>query len=57
MSDNEEIMENITCYLDSLITTINPGLDIPSSDHHPCQKHLEDLNDDISDYIKLINKL
>ena len=57
MSDNKEIMKNITYYLDSLIITINPDLDVPSPDHHPCQKCLEDLNDDIADYIELINKL
>jgi len=57
MSDNKEIMKNITYYLDSLIITINPDLDVPSPDHHPCQKCLKDLNDNTADYIELINKL
>ncbi len=57
MSDNEEIIKNVMYYLDSLIIIINSGLDVSSSDHHPYQKYLEDLNDDTADYIKLINKL
>ncbi|CAB4412465.1 unnamed protein product [Rhizophagus irregularis] len=57
MINNQEVMEEVTCYLDSLITTINPGLDAPLPDHHPCQKQLENLDDDMQDYIELINKL
>uniref|UniRef100_U9SSL0 Uncharacterized protein n=1 Tax=Rhizophagus irregularis (strain DAOM 181602 / DAOM 197198 / MUCL 43194) TaxID=747089 RepID=U9SSL0_RHIID len=30
---------------DSLVTTINPDLNALPSDHHQCQKHSEDFND------------
>ncbi|RGB22488.1 hypothetical protein C1646_776014 [Rhizophagus diaphanus] len=57
MINNQEVMEEVICFLDSLITTINPGLDAPLPDHHPCQKKLKNLDDDMQDYIELINKL
>ena len=57
MKDNDKIMEEVVHYMDSLVTTINPRLNAPFPDHHPCQKHSEDLNDDMQDYIELINKL
>ena len=44
-------------YLDSLITTMNPCLDAPVPDRHPCQKRSEEIADDLQDYIELVNKL
>jgi hypothetical protein len=57
MKNNDEIMEEVVHYLDSLVTTIDPGLNAPPLDHHLCQKRSEDLNNDMQDYIELINKL
>ena len=57
MVNNNEEMEKVVCYMDFLVTTINPGLDAPLSDNHPCQKCLEDLHNNMQDYIELINKL
>jgi ATP-dependent DNA helicase PIF1 len=57
MKEDEETMTNMVKYLDSLITTINPGLDSTVPDRHPCQKRPEELHDDLQDYIKLVNKL
>ncbi|GET55877.1 hypothetical protein GLOIN_2v1584803 [Rhizophagus irregularis DAOM 181602=DAOM 197198] len=37
--------ELVDWWYDSLVTTINPDLNAPPSDHHPCQKHSEDFND------------
>jgi len=48
-------MEEVIHCLDSLVTTINPDLNAPPSDHHPCQKHSEDFNDDMQDYVELID--
>jgi hypothetical protein len=57
MQNNNETMEEVVHYLNSLITTINPSLNAPLPDYHPCQKRSEELNDDMQDYIELINKL
>jgi hypothetical protein len=57
MKNNDETMKEVVRYLDSLVTTINPGLNAPLSDRHPCQKRSEEINDDMQDYIELINKL
>ena len=57
MKENEELMNSVVQYLDSLATTINPGLDAPVPNLHPCQKRSEDLHDDKQDYIELVNKL
>ena len=57
MKNNNEVMEEVVHYLDSLITTINPNANGPLPDNHPCQKQPKDLNDDMKDYIELINKL
>ena len=56
VNDNEE-MEKIVCYMDSLVTTINPDLDAPLPNNQLCQKCLKDLNVNMQDYIELINKL
>lgn len=57
MKNDEEIMKEVVNYLDSLVTTINPRKDAPPPDNHPYQKRSEDLNDDMRDYVELIDKL
>src|SRR2546421_106808 len=57
MKENENIMNEVVQYLDNLVTTINPGLDMPVPEQHPCQKKNKELRDDQQDYIDLINKL
>jgi hypothetical protein len=57
IKEDENKMNEIIQYLDSLVTTINPGLDMPIPERHPCQKKSNELNDDQQDYINLINKL
>jgi ATP-dependent DNA helicase PIF1 len=57
MKENEEIMSNVVQYIDSLVTTINPGLDAPVPNRHPCQKRHNEMNDDLLDYVELVNKL
>jgi len=57
MKEDENIMNEVVQYLDSLITTINPELDMPVPERHPCQKKSNELYDDQQDYIDLINKL
>ena len=57
MKENDEIMRNVMQYIDSLITIINPDLDAPVPDHHPCQKRPEEISNDLQDYIELVNKL
>ena len=44
MKDDEKLMNNVVQYLDSLVTTINPGLDVLFSERHPCQKHSDELH-------------
>ncbi|CAG8622461.1 21469_t:CDS:2 [Cetraspora pellucida] len=43
MKENEETMSNVVQYLDSLVTTINPGLDAPVPNHHSCQKRPDEI--------------
>ncbi|CAG8615871.1 14657_t:CDS:2 [Cetraspora pellucida] len=50
-------MKEVVHYLNSLATTINSELNAPIPAQHLCQKHLEELNDDLQDYVELINKL
>ena len=57
MKEDENIMNEVVQYLDSLVTTINPGLDMPVPEWHLCQKKSNELYDDQQDYIDLINKL
>jgi hypothetical protein len=57
MKEDNEIMAEVVQYLDSIVNTINPGIDTPITDQHPCQKSHDELNDDLQDYIELINKL
>ncbi|CAG8650526.1 20724_t:CDS:2 [Cetraspora pellucida] len=57
MKNNEIKINAIVQYINSLVTTINPELNAPMSECHPCQKSTKKLNDDLQDYIELINKL
>ncbi|CAG8693782.1 19014_t:CDS:1 [Cetraspora pellucida] len=57
VKNNEEELNTIIQYLNSLVTTINPELNAAVPDQHPCQKSSEELCDDIHDYVELINKL
>jgi hypothetical protein len=57
MKEDEETMNNVVQYLDSLITTINTGLDAPVPERHLCRKRSEEIHDDLQDYIDLVNKL
>ncbi|RIB15063.1 hypothetical protein C2G38_2193330 [Gigaspora rosea] len=44
-------------YLDLLVTTLNPELNVQVPEHHLYQKCLEEINNELQDYIELINKL
>ena len=57
MKKDENIMNEVIQYLDSLVTTVNSGLDMPVPERHSCQKKSKELHDDQQDYINLINKL
>ena len=57
MKEDENTMNEVVQYLDNLVTTTNPGLDIPVPERHPCQKESDELHDDQQDYVDLINKL
>src|SRR2546429_3592229 len=58
MKDDEELMNNVVQYLDSLVTTINPGLTASFPERHPCQKRSDELlHYDLQDYVDLVNKL
>jgi hypothetical protein len=57
LKENEEEKAEVISYLDSIVTTINPGLNAAIPKRHPCQKGREEIVDDIKDYIELTNKL
>src|SRR5436190_17461521 len=58
MQENENEMNNVIKYIDSIVTTINPGINAPILEKHPCQKGSDELQDNSQqDYIELINKL
>jgi len=57
MKENEEVMSNVVQYLDSLVTTVNPALYAPVPERHPSQKNIDEISDDLQDYIELVNKL
>ena len=57
MKEDQNVMNEVVQYLDNLITTINPGLDMPVPERHPCRKKKNELRDEEQDYIDLINKL
>lgn len=45
MKEDENKMNEIIQYFDSLVTTINPGLDMPVPEWHPYQKKSNELNE------------
>ena len=57
MKENENLMNNVIQYIDSLVTTINPDINAPIPRRHPCQKNSAEIVDDTQDYVELINKL
>ncbi len=57
MKENENLMKNMIQYIDSMVTTINPGIFAAIPQIHPCQKSSSEIEDDLQDYIELINKL
>jgi len=58
MKDDEELMNDVVRYLDSLVTTINPGLGASFPEWHPCQKRSDELlHYELQDYVDLVNKL
>src|SRR6266498_886590 len=57
MKENENLMKNMIQYIDSIVTTINPGIFATIPQIHPCQKSSSEIEDDLQDYIELINKL
>ena len=54
---NENEKNNVTQYIDSIVTTINPEMNAPIPNRHPCQKECDEIDDGLQDYIELINKL
>ncbi len=57
MKENENKMNNVIQYIDSIIITMNLGISALISEKHPCQKHSSEIDDSTQDYIELINKL
>jgi hypothetical protein len=57
MKENEDEMNKVIQYLNSIVITINPDIHAPIPERHPCQKGLDKITDDLQDYIELINKL
>ncbi|CAG8502458.1 12012_t:CDS:2, partial [Cetraspora pellucida] len=57
MKENENLISEVVQYLNNLVTTINPGLNAPVPTCHPCRKNHNEINDDIQDYIDLVNKV
>src|SRR3989440_1844252 len=57
IKDNEDEMKNVIRYIDSMVSTINPEINAPIPERHPCQKSSSEIEYDLQDYIELINKL
>lgn len=57
IKENEIMMNNAIQYIDSVVTTINPGINAAIPERHPCQKRSDEIDYDSKDYIELINKL
>jgi len=57
IKENEDMMDNAIQYINSMVTTINPGINAAIPERHPCQKRSDKIEDDSKDYIELINKL
>jgi hypothetical protein len=50
-------MNNVIWYIDSIIITINLGINAATLEWHTCQKCSDEIDDASQDYIELINKL
>ena len=46
MKKNETMMNNAIKYINSIVTTINPGINTPIPEKHLCQKRSDEINDD-----------
>ena|SRR6266498_3375853 len=57
MKENKNKMNDVIQYIDSIITTINPGISVSIPEKHPYQKHSSEIDDSTQNYIELINKL
>jgi ATP-dependent DNA helicase PIF1 len=57
MKEDDDEKRKVIQYLDSIVTTINPGVNAAIPARHPCQKGREEIKDDLQDYVELINKL
>ena len=57
MKVDENYMENVVRYIDSIVTTVNPEINAPKAERHPCQKRPDEIDNGIQDYTELINKL
>src|SRR5687768_6436051 len=57
MKEDENGMKNIISYINSIVTTVNLGINAARPERHPCQKGPDEIDDGIQDYIELINKL
>jgi len=57
MKEDENKMNEVIQYLDKIVTTINPGLEMPVLERHPCQKNSGELRNNQQDYVDLINKV
>ncbi|RHZ57019.1 hypothetical protein Glove_395g64 [Diversispora epigaea] len=57
IKNNENAMDNIVKYINTLVTTINPGINASVPGRHSCQKEHSELHDDLLDYTDLANKL
>jgi len=45
IKSNENDMENVIKYIDSIVTTINPDMNAAISEQHPCQKGSDEIDD------------
>jgi len=57
MKEDDNNMKTVISYIDSIVTTVNPGLNAARPERHPCQKSSNKIDYGIQDYIELINKL
>jgi hypothetical protein len=57
LKTNENELNNVIQYIDSIVTTINPDMNADIPEHHPCQKTPDEIDDSSQDYVELINKL
>ncbi|XP_054257274.1 uncharacterized protein LOC128982231 [Macrosteles quadrilineatus] len=53
----EEELNQVVGYFDNLICTMNPGLNTPLAEIHPCRKRLLEVEDRQVDLSELVNKV